>query len=158
MQKQTVTQQFDIPMQAVRALRGALGERLIAVVLFGSQARGDATPESDWDLLVIAHGLPEKFFERHLLLKRALPIESRGSISILGRTPEEFERRLASIYLDITLDGQILFDPSGYAARWLRQVENLIEQKGLYRERTEAGDMWKWKTQPTAPWVLEWEK
>jgi hypothetical protein len=28
-----------------------LGDRLIAVVLFGSRARGDADPASDWDLL-----------------------------------------------------------------------------------------------------------
>lgn len=34
-------------------LRGLYGERLRDVILFGSWARGDATPDSDIDLLVI---------------------------------------------------------------------------------------------------------
>jgi uncharacterized protein len=32
------------------------GERLVRMVLFGSQARGDAAPESDIDVLVVLHG------------------------------------------------------------------------------------------------------
>jgi predicted nucleotidyltransferase len=151
-------EQAEILTRGVQALRAALGERLMAVVLFGSQARGEASEDSDWDLLVIARELPDRFFDRHLYFKRALPDESRGSISILGRTPDEFEQRLASIYLDIALDGQILYDPLGYASHWLGKVRKLIESNGLFRDRTEAGDMWKWKRQPIAPWALEWEK
>ena len=33
----------------VRHLQQTLGERLDAVVLFGSRARGEARPESDWE-------------------------------------------------------------------------------------------------------------
>ena len=32
------------------------GERLVRMVLFGSQARGDAEPESDIDVLVVLRG------------------------------------------------------------------------------------------------------
>ncbi|MBK8432567.1 MAG: nucleotidyltransferase domain-containing protein [Chloroflexi bacterium] len=52
------------------ALQEALGDDLVALVLFGSRARGDARPDSDWDLLLIAEGLPERPFARHLALKR----------------------------------------------------------------------------------------
>lgn len=31
----------------------SVGEALDVLVLFGSQARGDATPESDWDVLAM---------------------------------------------------------------------------------------------------------
>src|SRR5437868_5339909 len=130
----------EVPQKAVAALRDALGERLVAVVLFGSRARGDATPESDWDLLVIAEGLPDRAFDRHLYLKRALPPGCRGAMSMLARTPTEFESHLPSLYLDIALDGEILYDPVGYASARLNVIRRIIEKVGLYREHTSAGD------------------
>ncbi|WP_322487498.1 nucleotidyltransferase domain-containing protein [Chloroflexus sp.] len=42
----------------VAAFQQQLGHNLIGIVLFGSRARGDARPESDWDLLLIAEHLP----------------------------------------------------------------------------------------------------
>jgi len=141
----------------VAALRTALGDRLVAVVLFGSRARGEASAGSDWDLLIIAEGLPEKPFERHLVLTRALP-PSCEAVSLLARTPEEFEAHVSSLYLDIALDGKILYDPQGYATARLSSLCRLMERKGLYRERIEAGDVWEWSTEPLGPWALEWEK
>jgi predicted nucleotidyltransferase len=148
----------EIPMCVVNALRVALDERLIAVVLFGSHARGDAEEDSDWDLFVIARGLPESDWDRHLLFIDALPSDCRSGTSILARTPNEFEKRITSLDLDIALDGKILFDPQRYATEKLSYINNLIKNSGLYRERTEAGDLWLWGKQPTGPWALEWEK
>jgi len=59
--------------EVVRALKQGLGDNLVAVVLFGSQARREADPESDWDLLVLARRLPEKPLRRHFWLKELLP-------------------------------------------------------------------------------------
>ena len=42
----------------VRTLVEAFADRLMAVVLFGSQARGEARPGSDHDLLVVIENLP----------------------------------------------------------------------------------------------------
>lgn len=39
-----------------RSLREIYGPRLSRLILFGSQARGDATPESDVDVLVVLEG------------------------------------------------------------------------------------------------------
>src|SRR5437764_1680739 len=43
-------------------LRSHLSERLVSVVLFGSVARGDASPASDIDLLIVAEDLPQGQF------------------------------------------------------------------------------------------------
>lgn len=148
----------EIPNQVVASLQTTLQDCLIAVVLFGSQARGEESDESDWDLLVIAKELPEKTFERHLFLKRMLPPNCRGAASILAKTPEEFESHLPSLYLDIALDGKILYDPCGYLANKLAILQDMIKRSGLYRERTKAGDVWRWQKESSGSWELKWEK
>jgi|SRR5579875_335716 len=150
--------EHELPRQVVEALRAGLGERLVAVVLFGSRARGDHRPTSDWDLLVITHQLPDDPLDRLRALKRLLPAGCRGTVALVARTPAEFEDHVPSLYLDIALDGQILYDPTGYAAQRLAQLRRLIEQAGLYRERTPAGDVWRWQAPPRGPWVMSWER
>ena len=39
------------------ALDDAYGDRIERVVLFGSRARGDARPDSDWDVAVFLRGM-----------------------------------------------------------------------------------------------------
>lgn len=39
-----------------QALQTLYGERLVQIVLFGSQARGNATPDSDIDVLIVLRG------------------------------------------------------------------------------------------------------
>jgi predicted nucleotidyltransferase len=148
----------EILNQVVAALRTALGDRLMAVVLFGSQARGEAREDSDWDVLVIAEELPEDPLERGHLLRQLLPIPCRVAISFLARTPQEFEGHLSSLYLDIALDGQILYDPKGYAEERLSTLRRRIEEAGLFREKTPAGDFWRWKTPPRGRWTMSWER
>ena len=148
----------EVPKSAVEALRKVLGEHLVAVVLFGSRARGDARADSDWDVLVLAEGLPQNPFDRQLFFGRLLPSDIPGAITVVAKTPKEFEVYLPSLYLDIAVDGQILYDPSGYAADRLAALRRLIKEAGLYRERTEAGDMWEWETEPAGPWAVEWKK
>ena len=152
--KRTHHLERGISEQGMAALQRGLAERLVAVILFGSRARGEASAESDWDLLVIAEGLPEKPFERYLFMKRLLPTGCRV-VSLLAKTCEEFEAHLPSLYLDIALDGQILYDPRGYAAERMAALRRLIEKMGLYREHTEAGDVWRWEKEPSGPWALE---
>ncbi len=153
------TDELEVPNQAINALCAALGERLIAVVLYGSRARHEADEDSDWDLLVIARGLPKNYWERHLFFVQALPVNCRSRISVLARTPEEFERRISSLYLDIALDGEILYDRERYVEPKLQDINHTIDRAGLHREHSRAGDMWLWKEQqPLGAWSLEWEE
>jgi predicted nucleotidyltransferase len=137
-------------------LAKGLAERLVAMVLFGSRARGDASEASDWDLLVIAEGLPARTFDRNLQLKQLLPPEWQGRVSILAKTPEQFRGAVSSLYLDIALDGQILYDPRGFALARLQALRRRIEELGLSRERTPEGFDWRWERPPAGSWSLSW--
>ena len=49
------------------ALDDMYGARLERVVLFGSRARGDAGPDSDYDIAVFLHAISDRFTEMNRL-------------------------------------------------------------------------------------------
>jgi predicted nucleotidyltransferase len=148
----------DVLAGIVSGLRKGLGDDLVAVVLFGSRARGEAHEGSDWDVLVVARRLPERTLKRAFLLKRMLPAEHRGEVSLLAKTPEEFMAGLPDLYLDIALDGVILYDTGDYVAERLKFLRALIRRKGLRREREGRDLIWRWEQPPGPDWSLEWEE
>jgi predicted nucleotidyltransferase len=143
--------------EVIAALRQGLGDNLVAIVLFGSRARDEADETSDWDLLVIARHLPKKLFQRHLQLKAMLPIGWRGQVSLLARTPEEFAASLPALFLDIALDGIVLYDVDNYMAKRLTGLKRLIKKRGLQREQVQHETVWRWQRFPGFDWALEWE-
>lgn len=52
-----------------RHIEAHYGERLVEVVLYGSVARGEATPESDVDVLVVLRGPVDHYHESKHLAK-----------------------------------------------------------------------------------------
>jgi len=56
------------------------GDRLDRVVLFGSRARGDARPDSDYDVAVFLRGMQDRFAELYRLADL--------STDIIGETGE----------------------------------------------------------------------
>ena len=61
------------------------------VILFGSYARGDVTPDSDLDLMVILPGHPDKIAEM-IRLRRAIGAVGTG-VDVLVFSEEEALRR-----------------------------------------------------------------
>lgn len=139
----------------VEALRHGLGADLTALALFGSRARGDATPESDWDILLIARDLPARPLQRHFHVKALLPEHWRARVSILAKTSQEFEARLPSLYLDIALDAVVLYDPQGYLRARLADIRRAIARLNLQRERQGRDLIWRGAPMP---WSLHWEE
>lgn len=141
----------------VGVFKAHLGPDLIAIVLYGSWARGETRPESDIDLLLIARNLPRDRFERVNYVHQPAVGRFRRRISVLAKEPAEFEGYFPSLYLDIGLDGIILYDPEGYMASKLARIREIIEEAGLYRGRRDGELMWLWKRQPALHWAIEWD-
>lgn len=144
---------------AVEHLRAAFGDKLVGVALYGSRARGEARPDSDVDLLVIARDLPPDSRDRARVFYEALRgVSAEFDFSVYGRTPEEFEKYFPSVYLDMGLDAIVLYDTEGYLTRRLARIREIISQVGLVRERIADGEyFWDWKRPIGYPWELDWE-
>lgn len=80
------------------------------IILFGSAARGDATPDSDADFLIIKKDTPYKGRDRIIEVSRL--IDRDIPADFLVYRPEEFEKRLAMgdpfIEMIIT-EGKVLY-------------------------------------------------
>ena len=82
----------------------------LQIILFGSQARGDADPQSDIDLLVVFAELRDKR-ETALDIMRALS-DLPAAKDILVSTPEELERhrtRIGSVLRYAQREGKVLY-------------------------------------------------
>jgi predicted nucleotidyltransferase len=95
--------------EAVQRLVAALAPERI--YLFGSQARGDATPDSDYDVLVIVPASDQPRYRRaqaayHALWGVAIPLE------VIVFTRAEFDYQLparASLPATVTREGKVLY-------------------------------------------------
>ncbi len=104
---------------ALAAIRSAVedaacvvGLELDSVYLFGSRARGEADPKSDWDILVVTKGdLPrEKLKALYIEISRRLA-EKGLPADIIIRTKEQVERaqkRVCSIEKTALREGVLL--------------------------------------------------
>jgi uncharacterized protein len=71
------------------------GDRLERVLLFGSRARGDARPDSDWDVAVFLRGYDGKLDEASRLADFTfdLLVDEGVDLSVKLFAPEELHRR-----------------------------------------------------------------
>jgi predicted nucleotidyltransferase len=140
----------------VQAFTHGLGETLWGLVLFGSVARGEARAGSDFDLLLVADDLPAKLTTRMRYVRSLLPKVRPGPVSLIAKTRAEFAAGFPSYYLDIALDGLILYDRENYMHQKLARIRELITLAGLRRQRTDYGFRWEWKKPPRGHWRIDW--
>ena len=99
---------MTIPEQVVAQLTSSLP--IEQVILFGSRARGNAHPDSDWDFLVVMKpALPRG--ERALAVRRAARIKG-VPMDFLFRTPEEM-RAGFPLSKEILREGSVLYNAQG---------------------------------------------
>lgn len=86
-------------------------EKEAEVFLFGSQARGEANPESDWDILILVPhpvDLQEEQKFRHKLLE--IELKYGIAISTMLKSHEEWNGRLSvtPLFKNISQEGVLL--------------------------------------------------
>lgn len=131
---------------------------IVSIVLYGSVARGTATPGSDIDLLVVLEEASNSYFDR---------LEPVGSIVIRirnedcwkdlldkGFTPEinvlvlsrEEADQNRYLYLDMIEDAQILADKGGFFHGRLKKLERRLNELGARRVPIDGN--WYWDLKP----------
>jgi len=81
------------------------------IYLFGSRARGDARPDSDWDVLVVVAASQIPGHRRDAVALRALR-GLRVSVDVLVLTREEFEGKLdvlCSLPATVAREGRLIY-------------------------------------------------
>lgn len=103
----TATRQRLI-IQAIAEKAKAVAPKGSEIILFGSQARGDAREDSDWDILVL---LDKKRVSPTDIDEVAYPLRELGwdfgeTINTILFTKEEWNREVASpFYQNVTREG-----------------------------------------------------
>lgn len=144
---------FDSIREAILA---TYGDRLVAVAIFGSWARGTATPASDLDVLVIADPLPTSRMKR---VREFQPVEDATrsvrathwsgdgpeiELSPIFKTPAELAAG-SPLYLDMTLWSVLLIDRGGILKAFLERLRGRMESLGSRRVPFKGGAYWDYK-------------
>ena len=121
--------------QIVKIYRDYLGDALFSMVLFGSHARGEAKETSDYDLLIIAEGLPAKPVKRILFIRAPLKGQFDERFSIMAKIPKEMTDHFPSFFLDLGIDGVIIFDRDDFFKKLQLQIREIVRKTKLQRKK-----------------------
>jgi predicted nucleotidyltransferase len=150
----TLKASFDTVLASVTdACRSCYGLRLISLAVFGSVARGAMRPDSDIDLLLVVDPLPagrlkrmEEFEKVETALVEELERCKREgihtSLSPVFKTVEEL-RRGSLLFLDMTLEARILYDPHAVLGDYLKALAARLQVLGSRRVRRAGGYYWR---------------
>jgi hypothetical protein len=125
------------------------GKRLASVAVFGSLARGDATPSSDIDVLLVIEGLPKKIGERQDEISK-LKLQFYGlrehwllavPISPLLYTPDE-AGDFHNVYLDMTRHVVVLLDRNNLLTKKLAELSYRLKELESERRELDGKPVW----------------
>ena len=96
-------------LQRVKAaLRDAFGERLKGIILYGSEARGEADPDSDIDLLVLLESQESYWDDMGRCIDAVYPLILENDGRPIHAKPipmEEYEAQEYALYRNVNREG-----------------------------------------------------
>ena len=97
----------DILAELRRRLEALYGDRLVQLVLFGSQAREDAEPGSDIDVMVVLEGPvdPGAEIERTGEIVAGLSLDHDVVVSCLFVSAHRFSREQSALLMNVRREG-----------------------------------------------------
>jgi predicted nucleotidyltransferase len=145
---------LELPTKACENLVKRLGDRVVAVALFGSRARGEASERSDFDFFVVVRDFDEK--NRRFKIYHCLHSVVKRDVTVIDVDEDELFRedlKIDSLLLNIIWDSVILYDPTGRLRELFERVKGAVKDK-LERYRTRDGK-YGWKPKSGELGVIE---
>lgn len=143
---------LELVRDGVKRLVESLGDKIVAVALFGSLARSEAGGKSDVDLLVVVEGMP-KGIERRFAIYDIVYKTVRRDVTIIDVDKEELFKKdlnVAPLLLNIAWDALVLYDPSGRLSKLFERIKSIVDKLNLERYETLDGK-YGWKSTRPGP-------
>lgn len=128
----------DVVSEIITIAEQEFSGSFIGLLLFGSQARGDAHDTSDTDLLLVVDDTIK--IDRSLYRRWDERLPERVSIQI-AHLPT-LPRDSGSLWFECAMDARILHDPSGRVAHFLEQAKQYITSGNVVRRTTHGQGFW----------------
>lgn len=152
---------FEEIVQALpTACRAVYGDRLKALAIYGSVARGTMRPDSDIDVLIVADALAASRAARmdefeqidRLLADKISSARAAGvQTTVMPNLKTPAELRAGSLlYLDMTDQARILHDPEGILRGYLDDLAQRLRAMGA--RRVPFGGGYYWELKPGFRW------
>ena len=135
-------QAFEGASEAIRRAAALLGESLVAVMVFGSWARGEVAATSDVDLLIVAgddvaltRDLYRRWDETPLAWGQHVVEPHFVRAPAAGQSPSGF-------WAEIAVDGIVLYQRDAHISNWLAAVRRQLAEGRLQRRTVHGQAYW----------------
>jgi len=145
---------LELAVEASKALVKELEDKIVAVALFGSWARREASDKSDVDFFVVVKDF--KNCDRRFKIYHCLQSVLKRDVTVIDVEDNALFREdltITPLLLNIAWDSIILYDPSGKLRKLFERVKNAVKDK-LERYKTKDGK-YGWKSKGEKFTVIE---
>jgi len=129
--------------EVVNAFCQVFKDELVALVLYGSYARGEQKKSSDIDLLIVLKKIDDRYevFKKFIQVEKILEQSFYKKLKEKGFDPYispvfldvENATRFRPLYIDIVFDAKILYDKDNIMKETFERVKKRLEELGAKR-------------------------